>query len=77
MGQCTKVLADHYMRKIVHLHGIPVIIVMDRDTRDSDHGSIEVFRKVMVSSSILVYLVTTDKPSSPIGPSIFLIIFVR
>ena len=31
VGQSTELLADNYMRKIVQLHGIPVIIVSDRD----------------------------------------------
>jgi len=33
VGQSIEVLADNYMREIVWLHGVPVIIVSDRDMR--------------------------------------------
>jgi len=33
VGQSTELLADKYMREIVRLHGVPVSIVSDRDTR--------------------------------------------
>ena len=37
VGQSTEVLVDKYMKEIVHLHGIPVSIVSDRDTRFRSH----------------------------------------
>ena len=37
VGQSTEVLADKYMKEIVRLHGIPVSIVSDRDTRFRSH----------------------------------------
>ena len=33
VGQSIEVLADKYMKEIIRLHGIPVSIVSDRDTR--------------------------------------------
>ena len=33
VGQSTEFLADKYIREIVRLHGVPVSIVSDRDTR--------------------------------------------
>jgi len=33
VGQSTELLADKYMREIFRLHGIPMSIVSDRDTR--------------------------------------------
>ena len=33
VGQSTKLLADKYMREIVRLHGVPVSIMSDGDTR--------------------------------------------
>jgi len=33
VGQSTELLADKYIREIVRLHGVPVSIVSDRDTR--------------------------------------------
>jgi len=33
VGQFTKALAEKYMQEIVRLHGVPVSIVSDRDTR--------------------------------------------
>ena len=33
VGQSTEVLADKYIKEIVRLHGVPVSIVSDRDTR--------------------------------------------
>ena len=33
VGQSTEVLVDKYIKKIVRLHGVPVSIVSDRDTR--------------------------------------------
>lgn len=37
VGQSTEVLADMYMKKIVSLHGVPVSIVLDRETRFTSH----------------------------------------
>jgi len=37
VGQTTEVLADKYMKEIVRLHGVPVSIVSDRDTRFRSH----------------------------------------
>jgi len=37
VDQSTKVLADKYMKEIVRLHGAPVSIVSDRDTRFQSH----------------------------------------
>ena len=37
VGQSTELLAYKYIRKIVRLHGIPVSIVSDRDTRFISH----------------------------------------
>ena len=33
VGQSTEALAEKYMREIVRLHGVPVSIISDRDTR--------------------------------------------
>ena len=33
VGQSTEILAERYMQEIVRLHGVPVSIVSDRDTR--------------------------------------------
>ena len=33
VGQSTKALAENYMQEIVKLHGVPVSIVSNRDTR--------------------------------------------
>ena len=70
MGQSTEVLADNYMREIVQLHGIPVIIVSDRDTGKSS----EKFKDL---SHIQPILLLSDKLNNPIRPFRFLIIFVR
>ena len=37
VGQSTEVLADIYIKEIVHLHGVPVDIVSDRNTRFRSH----------------------------------------
>jgi len=37
VGQSTEVLADRYIKEIVRLHGVPVSIVSDRDTRFRSH----------------------------------------
>lgn len=37
MGQTTEQLAKMYMKEIVRLHGVPVSIVSDRDTRFTSH----------------------------------------
>ena len=37
VGQTTEVLAEKYMKEVVRLHGIPVSIVSDRDTRFRSH----------------------------------------
>jgi len=37
VGQTTEVLADKYVKEIVRLHGVPVSIVSDRDTRFRSH----------------------------------------
>jgi len=37
VGQSSEVIADKYIKEIVHLHGVSVIIVSDRDTRFRSH----------------------------------------
>ena len=37
VGQSTKALAEKYIQEIVRLHGVPVSIVSDRDTRFASH----------------------------------------
>lgn len=43
VGQSTDVLAELYLKRIVALHGVPVSIVSDRDTRFTSHfwGSLQ------------------------------------
>ena len=45
LGQSTELLTDKYMREIVRLHGVPVSMVLDRDTR-SDHASGRAFKRI-------------------------------
>jgi len=47
------------------------------ETRDLDPGSVKVFKKVRVSSSIQLILSLSVRPCSPIGPFRFLFIFIR
>ena len=37
VGQATETLAERYMQEIVKLHGVPVSIVLDHDTRFLSH----------------------------------------
>ena len=37
VGQSIEALAEHYMQEIVRLHGVPVSIMSDRDTRFMSH----------------------------------------
>ena len=37
VGQSTEISAERYMQEIVRLHGVPVSIVLDRDTRFLSH----------------------------------------